>query len=424
MTSLSLLSWIVLCIVLQLILFLGFNFWKHWITYQALRDRAQEPNISLDQNRAPGRHEKYPPAWSGFRSFIVKEKFFEDAIQSVCSFVLIPEDGRALPSFLPGQFLTFQFEVPATAGAVDQLIRCYSISDQARPEAYRISVKRALPPVACAVPVGRVSNFLHDHIEPGARLQVRAPAGNFYLGRGDTPVVLIAGGIGITPLMSMLNWCLAEQAGREIWLFYGVRNSHELVMKAHLKAMATAHQNFHLRLSFSDPMAELGTSQGEQYLGRIDVDLLRRQLPLKPYHFYLCGPAAMLESLVPALEEWGVPDAHIHFEAFGPASVKRRKKSSIPIAPQTENENGEFMVSFIQSGKSFPWNASAGNLLDFSEANGIVVSSGCRAGSCGSCQTTIRDGEVVYLNPPDFDPEIGTCLLCQCQPKTSLSLEA
>jgi hypothetical protein len=235
---------------------------------------------------------------------------------------------------------------------------------------------------------------------------------------------LIAGGIGITPLMSMLNWCLSEQVGREIWLFYGVRNSHELVMKTHLEAMAIAHQNFHLRLCFSDPMAEFGASHGEQYQGRIDVNLLRRQLPLKPYHFYLCGPAAMLENLVPSLEEWGVPDGHIHFEAFGPASVKRRKKSAIPVPLQTENDNSELMVSFIQSGKTLPWQASAGNLLDFAEANGIIVSSGCRAGSCGSCQTTIRTGEVAYLNPPDFDPELGTCLLCQCEPKTSLSLEA
>jgi ferredoxin-NADP reductase len=92
-------------------------------------------------------------------------------------------------------------------------------------------------------------------VQVGSTLQVRAPAGHFHIDRGDAPVVLVGGGIGITPMLSMLNWCLTEQCGREVWLFYGVRNSAELVMQRRLQDLAEQHPNFHLHLCFSDPQA-------------------------------------------------------------------------------------------------------------------------------------------------------------------------
>ena len=84
----------------------------------------------------------------------------------------------------------------------------------------------------------------------------------------------------------------------------------------------------------------------------------------------------------------------------------------------------DIMVTFAKSGKHLAWQEDAGSLLDFAEANGIHVDSGCRAGGCGSCQTTITSGEATYRQTPDFDPEPGTCLLCVCTPKTSVTLEA
>jgi hypothetical protein len=155
--------------------------------------------------------------------------------------------------------------------------------------------------------------------------------------------------------------------------------------------------------------------------------LLRRLLPLKPYHFYICGPAPMMESLVPALQDWGVPAGRIHYEAFGPASIQRKKTSSTLLAASPTGvmpaSDSAIVVTFAQSGKQLPWQPGAGTLLDFAEANGISASSGCRAGGCGTCQTTIRSGEVAYRQTPDFDPEPGTCLLCVCTPKTSVTLE-
>ena len=127
---------------------------------------------------------------------------------------------------------------------------------------------------------------------------------------------------------------------------------------------------------------------------------------------------------MPALEDWGVPDGRIHFEAFGPASIQR-KKSSSPTTPAPTRETNEsgIVVTFAKSGKQLPWSPTTGTLLDLAETHGISVNTGCRAGGCGSCQTTILAGEVAYRQPPEFDPEPGSCLLCVCTPKTSVTLE-
>jgi uncharacterized protein len=429
MTSLYLLLWIAGGVLLQLAIYLCIVFWRHWQAYRALRNVAAEFDLAVPPEAAPEVAQSATAAWAGYRTFHVERKVLEDATAQVCSFYLVPEDQKPLPPFFPGQFLTFQLDIPSPQGGTPAVIRCYSLSDAPHAGSYRISVKRAPAPVGSQVPPGRSSNYLHDHVGVGSPLQVRAPAGHFHIDHSDAPVVLIGGGIGITPMLSMLNWCLTEQTGRELWLFYGVRNQDELVMLTHLKALAAQHANFHLHLCLSNPQAGEADvhSAGpvHHHHSRVDVALLRRLLPLKPYHFYLCGPTAMLQSLVPALEDWGVPDGRIHFEAFGPASIPRKKAAPATGATkQASAKQDAVLVSFAKSGKQVAWDPGMGSLLDFAESHGIVVNSGCRAGGCGTCQTSIRAGEVAYTQAPDFDPEPGSCLLCVCTPKTAVTLEA
>ncbi len=414
MTALTLLLWIVLGIVLQLAVFLGVSFWRHWRNFDALRHRVAESGLAVDGATQRDAIEPVAAGWSGWRAFRVERKVFEDGAQSVCSFYLMPEDGQALPSFLPGQFLTFRFDIPVGDGRTEQVTRCYSLSDAPRADHYRISVKR--------VPAGRSSNYLHDRVDVGSVVQVRAPGGHFHIDQGTTPVVLIAGGIGITPMLSMVNWCLAEQPRREVWLFYGVRDGREQIMRAQIDALAAAHPNFHLHVCFSQPQEAELAGQHYHHQGRVDVALLRLQLPLQTRHFYICGPTAMLQSLVPALQDWGVPDAHIHYEAFGPASIPRRTVAA--SAPTVDASQSGIVVTFARSGQQLRWQADAGSLLEFAEAHGVALSSGCRAGGCGTCQTTILGGEVSYRQAPDYDPEPGTCLPCVCVPKTTVTLEA
>lgn len=227
MTSLSLLLWIVLGIALQLAIYLGIVFWRRWREYQALHGCGKNlhPPAAVPRIAAQDLSE----TWPGFRTFRVERKVAEDAAQSVCSFYLVPEDGRPLPPFLPGQFLTFRLDLPRATGGVEHAVRCHSLSDSPKAGNYRISIKRVPPTAGSAVPPGRSSGYFHDQVAAGSLLQVRAPAGRFCLDRSDAPVVLIAGGIGITPLLSILNWCVAEQPRREVWLFYGVRDGRALV---------------------------------------------------------------------------------------------------------------------------------------------------------------------------------------------------
>lgn len=421
MTSLSLLLWITGGIFLQVATYLVIVFWRHWLDYQSLQGRAAALDLPVAVAAPPEDEAPAVAAWQGYRTFRVERRVVEDVAHSICSFYLVPEDGKALPHFLPGQFLTFRLDVPAAGGA-EQIVRCYSLSDIPRADGYRVSIKRVSPPQACDVPPGRSSGYFHDHVEVGSLLQVRAPSGHFHIDRSDAPVVLIGGGIGITPMLSMLEWVLAEQPRREVWLFYGVRNGREMIMKSRLESLAAAHPNFHLRVCFSDPLAEDVAVRDYQHRSRVDVHVLRMQLPLKPYHFYVCGPMPMMEALVPALEDWGVPDSRIHFEAFGPASIRRR--GAVQATASAASGPHGITVNFARSGKQLNWQPGSGSLLDFAEANGIAVNSGCRAGGCGSCQTTIAAGEVSYSQEPDYDPEPGSCLLCVCMPKTNVTLEA
>jgi ferredoxin-NADP reductase len=398
MTTLALLLWIAFGMAAQLAVFLAVIFWRHWSAYQRLRLQAAGLDVTNEASGIEMEHGSRSAAAPVFRSFRVTRKVLEDPAQTACSIHLTPEDKQPLPDYLPGQYLTFRFDIPRIDGRSEQIIRCYSLSDAPQRDHYRVTIKRAAPPAGRAdIPPGRSSTFLHDQVKEGDILQVKSPSGHFHLDGGMSPVVLIAGGIGITPMLSMLNWSLSRQKDREIWLFYGVRNSREHVMKLHLESLAANYQ----------------------YAGRVNVELLRLHLPLKPYHFYLCGLPSMMESLVPALDDWGVPESRIHFEAFGPSSVKRHRPETVDVpAPPGA------MVTFTVSGRQLPWDSAAGSLLDFAESNGVSIPYGCRAGGCGTCQTTILNGEVTYKLSPDFDPEPGSCLVCVCVPKANVSLEA
>ena len=231
--------------------------------------------------------------------------------------------------------------------------------------------------------------------------------------------MLIGGGIGITPMLSILNSVLERGVGREVWLYYGVRNGSEHVMKWHLRALADRHDNFHLHVCYSAPGESDAEGVDYDHHGRVDLPLLRNTLRLARYQFYVCGPKPMMESLVPALEQWGVDSGDIHYESFGPATLIKREKPAL-IAGSTQPVS----ITFNRSGKSLAWDPAADSLLEFAEASGIDVDSGCRAGSCGSCQTALTAGEVDYGQQPDADVEPGHCLLCIATPNCDLVLEA
>ena len=145
--------------------------------------------------------------------------------------------------------------------------------------------------------------------------------------------------------------------------------------------------------------------------------MLRSTLKLMRYQFYVCGPKPMMESLVPGLASWRVESRDIFYESFGPATLIRHDKPiSVNVEPIT--------VTFGQSDRRIGWSAKAASLLELAEENGVDVASGCRAGSCGSCQTRLIAGEVEYQQQPDAEIEPGHCLLCISTPKCDITLAA
>ena len=477
-----------------------------------LRQQVERETLHVQFER-----DKIVNAWTGIRKFRIARKTLEGG--GICSFYLEPHDGKALPPFEAGQYLTFPLKLP---GRDKPLVRCYSLSDSPHERNhYRVSIKKlGAPPKAPDVPPGLSSNFFHDQLEQGDILDIRAPSGNFFLDKlQHTPVVLIGGGVGITPVLSMLGAICDSDSKRETWFFYGVRNGEEHIMRDYLAQADADHENVNLRVCYSDPshgagleykqgdgnlqdtkitrigspfsigrdpdndiafdddkvsrkhaciqkagseytLSDLDSSNGtlvngkpvneptilsdsdeivigsnslmfrlyedvegrDYHVGeRVSVDLFKRTLPSNNYDFLICGPPPMMESIVKDLEEWGVPKSKIHFEAFGPASVK---KTAAPKAGTSAEAETGFEIKFAKSGKTLQWIASAGSILDLAEANDIDMDFGCRAGSCGTCMTAVHSGEIDYLDEPSAATNEGSCLACIAIPKSVVTIDA
>lgn len=367
--------------------------------------------------------EKNEFSWSGFRKFEVARKVPEGG--GICSFYLRPHDQKPLPAFDPGQYLTFRLDVP---GQPKMVMRCYSLSDSPKPDYYRVSIKAVPPPRdKPEIPPGLSSNFFHDQINEGDILDVKAPGGHFFLDTAKhTPVVLIGGGIGLTPVMSMVNRIVDIGSTRETHFFYGVRNSKEHVMKEHLERLTAEHENIHLHVCYSNP--DEGAVEGRDYhhAERVGADLFKRVLPSSNYEYYFCGPPPMMNSLFEGLREWGVPEKDINYEAFGPATVQKKKEADTATdqAPAATSDSAGIEIVFEKSGKTVAWDPSIGSILDFAEENDVEIDFGCRAGNCGTCITAIKSGEVDYLSEPGEKPESGSCLACVSVPKGPLVLNA
>jgi Flavodoxin reductases (ferredoxin-NADPH reductases) family 1 len=333
---------------------------------QSIQARSQE----ADQNRL---------VWNGYRKFSVTRKVSE--CDDVCAFYLKPHDGKPLPAYKPGQYLTFQLDIP---GRDKPLVRCYSLSDSPlESQHYRVTIKKEKAPAdKPELPNGVVSSFFCDSVKEGDILNVKAPTGHFFLDMAKNhPIVLIAGGVGVTPMLSMAKAIVASGSKREAWFFYGVRNRREHIHLAELQALAAENENIQLHVCYSKPSPEDVKGTHYNHEGRVSIELLKEILPSNNFDYYLCGNGAFMKSITEGLEAWGVPEKDIYFEAFGPATVK--KKTAQPSPSETVHM-AKMQVTFGRSNKTVRWEPALGNLLDFAREQGVRIDSGCCAGSCGS----------------------------------------
>ncbi|WP_144152302.1 pyridoxamine 5'-phosphate oxidase family protein [Paraburkholderia sp. BCC1885] len=348
-----------------------------------------------------------PPVASSWRKMKVID--VKDETPTARSFYLQPVDGSALPQFEPGQFLPIRLQV---AGLDAPLLRTYTLSDAHNGKHFRITVKRE----------GAASTWLHEQIKVGMEIDAKLPGGSFTLNRNSRrPAVLLSAGIGITPMIAMLNALLADTHAttqpEHVYFIHGARHPNEHPFADELKALAQIHPNLSVYLRDSQP-AEDGTTRASHSMGRADVDFLRQVLPFGDYDFYLCGPGAFMQDLYTGLRALNIVDERIRFEAFGPASVKRGANALastaevVPLERTPRDPAQASKVVFMKTGRDALWSKEDGNLLDFAEANGLTPPSSCRSGTCGTCSTRVLSGEVKYLQTPDAPIEPGHALIC------------
>lgn len=245
--------------------------------------------------------------WRGTRDFRIAEKTTESEL--ITSFVLEPVDGQPVPDFEPGQYIGIYLQPESS---VNRCIRQYSLSDAPNGKTYRISVKRE----GSGDTQGLISHYLHNDVNVGDVVQLSPPSGDFFLdSRADTPVVLISGGVGQTPMLSMLNSLIGKGSSRQIHYVHSAINSQVHGFADQVRALAEKHDNLSQTLFYDAPTEQCA---GYDYAGLTDLNQIREQIDLPDAHFYFCGPLGYMSMVSDTLKSWNVPAERIHFEVFGP----------------------------------------------------------------------------------------------------------
>lgn len=259
-------------------------------------------------------HQLAPNGWAGFKKFRVARK--EEESEVITSFYLEPQEGGPVPAFKPGQYITLR--VPSPCGHTT--MRNYSLSDKPGQPHFRISVKRETGPEA-GTPDGFVSNFLHKGVNVGDSLEVGPPCGEFFLDlteKHQRPLVLISGGVGITPTMSMLLSALEATPEREIYFIHAALNGRTHAFKGTLRDLAARHKNLKVHARYSEATDGDRAARDFDSEGFVDGPLIESLIPSRDADYYFCGPKPFMVNIYHQLLEWGIPATQVHLEFFGP----------------------------------------------------------------------------------------------------------
>jgi ferredoxin-NADP reductase/DMSO/TMAO reductase YedYZ heme-binding membrane subunit len=363
-----------------------------------------------------------PRLWSG----PLRVTSIVEETPDVRTFRLADPFGRPLPfKHLPGQYLVIS---PVIDGR--KVNRTYTIaSSPTQPDYCEITVKREEN--------GYVSRHLHEALREGHVVNVSAPAGRFTFSEaGSSSIVLIAGGVGITPLMSILRDLTARRWKGEIHFIYCAKTPRDIIFRRELEDLQTRFPNLRLHVT-------LTRAQGTEWAGRhgrITAELLREIVPdLARHPVYICGPASMMEPTIQMLRELGVPNDQIKSEAFvaakraetAPASAESPAISSQAAAgaqdsPSFGADPAVPALTLARSGKSLPLDSEK-TLLEIAENGGLTLDYECRSGICGTCKARLLGGRVT-MDVQDAldgaDKSRNIILLCQARATASVTIDA
>lgn len=315
--------------------------------------------------------------------------------------------------FTAGQFLPVRVSVDGRPH-----VRCYSISSSPETRGYlEISVRRQ----------GLVSALLHATVRAGSTLTVNRPAGQFvYPGGDDRPLALVAGGIGITPLLSMLRHAVSADPARPVTLLYSARDRAALAFLNELRLIAERHPQVRIGITVSGEAAAPSPWRS----GRIDAAMIRQYVP-HPAHtvFCVCGPSAMMAAVDQTLRAEGVPGDQIRAEAFelavAAASLHAAPEGQPPAGSAAPEAGEGYRVTFAASGREATASSSR-TLLELADEEGVAIAASCRAGVCQACRTRLLEGEAdcrsSVLDPDDR--AAGFVLPCVTWAQSDCVLEA
>ncbi|HHF0551571.1 TPA: NO-inducible flavohemoprotein [Vibrio antiquarius] len=245
--------------------------------------------------------------WRGLREFELVDKQIES--EHICSFVFKPTDGQKVAPYKPGQYLGIYINSDQLE---NQEIRQYSLSSAVQENTYRISVKREEG--------GKVSNFLHDNLNIGEKVQLAAPAGDFFMdAEPQTPVVLISAGVGLTPTLSMLESLSAHQA--PVTWVHATENGQQHAFKQHVNQLVAAKENMNALVWYNQPTAEDKLGEDFHFTGFVNLYEIEAALKQDKVQVYFCGPVGFMQHVAKQLLELGVPEEQFHYECFGPHKV-------------------------------------------------------------------------------------------------------
>jgi len=313
--------------------------------------------------------------------------------------------------FKAGQFLTVRVNVDG-----QPVVRCYTISSAPEATGYlEVSVKRQ----------GLLSGTLHATVRPGSMISIRAAAGAFTYPEGDDrPLVLLAGGVGITPMICMLRHAVQTDPNRPVTLLYSVHTHRDIAFRDELWLLDRRNPQVKTVITTTR-----GPHATEYLSGRIDGRMLQEQVDnLRNNIFMICGPGPMIEALRRTLADLGVPESQVRSEAFEAAVAS----STAAVADSSEDGSAaagssgrDFQLRLVESGTTVAASDSC-TLLEACEAAGLDLPAACRAGVCGTCRARLVDGRVRCESDilDEADRADGYILPCVSWPEEDCALEA
>lgn len=320
------------------------------------------------------------------------------------SFYFTPTDGKATLPYLAGQHL------PIRHPSKPKAMRTYTLSRASSGDEYRISVKRE--------PDGEISRLLHDKLRVGDKIEAKAPAGQFHLKPNfDKPVVLVSAGVGITPMIAMLEQLVNQHGCSEgkgcphpIVFAHTAKNGDAHAFRSHPILRSAADHGVTAFVSYTEATPYDIVEKAFDARGRLDKNQLQDLLPSADADIYLCGPLPFMEAMRTHFEALGVPASQIRQELFGPADL-----------PSENTIDAEIPVRLAESDADFNWNPSKGSLLEAVEDAGVDAPFSCRSGSCGTCLTKVLKGKLNHPKGTTFETKPDEALICCAVPDEDMS---